>query len=116
MSLVEKALEKTKSDAARLSAAHPRPVAAGARADVSLLSEAVTPEPSVTPRQTTHISLDDLRRAGMLPPDAEWQRVANEFRAIKRGLLARFVAAHQAGQRGSAVMVASALPGEGKTF
>ncbi|MEM7277124.1 MAG: XrtA-associated tyrosine autokinase [Pseudomonadota bacterium] len=58
-----------------------------------------------------------LRDAGLLAPETDEQQLANEYRHIKRPLIA-----HAFGKRatkvkdGNLIMVASALPGEGKTF
>jgi len=102
MSLVEKALEKMKAEAAR--GERPEPVAVAAPP---------TNRPPQAPRHTIHVSLERLRDARLLPPDSEARRAENEFRAIKRGMIAQY-AASQA--KSYAFMVASALPGEGKTF
>lgn len=58
-----------------------------------------------------------LREAGLLAPETDEQQLANEYRNIKRPLIA-----HAFGKRatkvqdGNLIMVASAVPGEGKTF
>lgn len=63
------------------------------------------------------IDLEQLRRLGMVTPDGGRSQVAEEFRAIKRPLLAH--AFGQGGAKsanGNLIMITSALPGEGKTF
>lgn len=63
------------------------------------------------------IDRDQLRANGLLAPGVDERRLAEQYRAIKRPLLANA----DAGMRsvlplGNLIMVASALPGEGKTF
>ena len=63
------------------------------------------------------IDPDVLRRAGYLPPVEQEREIAEQFRHIKRPLLARaFGRGTEAVERGRVIMVTSALPGEGKTF
>src|SRR5690625_2531903 len=58
-----------------------------------------------------------LRKAELIPPRQMQEKIANEYRRIKRPLLAnitgRGAPAATAGQR---IMVSSALPGAGKSF
>jgi protein-tyrosine kinase len=58
-----------------------------------------------------------LRASGLIPPEKQERRLANEYRHIKRPLIA---AALGKGvnplPKGHLIMVASALPGDGKTF
>jgi protein-tyrosine kinase len=66
-----------------------------------------------------HIEIDRsaLRSAGLLAPESQEWRIVEEYRQIKRPLLAK--AAGRAGlpmPRGNAIAVTSAIPGEGKTF
>jgi exopolysaccharide/PEP-CTERM locus tyrosine autokinase len=58
-----------------------------------------------------------LRAAGLIPPENHERRLANEYRHIKRPLVAS--ALGRGGDplpKGRLIMVASALPGDGKTF
>lgn len=75
--------------------------------------EADAPPPSFT----ISINHDALRAAGMLPPAHQERELAQQYRQIKRPLinlaLGRGVAPIP---RGNMIMVASAVPGEGKTF
>lgn len=65
--------------------------------------------------RTVNIELGALAAAGYLTPETPRARIADEFRVVKRPLLARIEAT--AGQPGSnLLMVSSSLPGEGKTF
>ena len=63
------------------------------------------------------INRDELRRAGLLAPESQEWRILEEYRQIKRPLLAK--AAGRMGSpipRGNLIAVTSAVPGEGKTF
>jgi receptor protein-tyrosine kinase len=67
--------------------------------------------------QTQSINLARLHRMGVVSPDAEKSQIAEEFRIIKRPLIAN--AFGQGGARvknGNMIMVTSSLPGEGKSF
>ena len=58
-----------------------------------------------------------LREIGLLPPEAQERLIANQFRQIKRALLANaFGKGVPAVTNGRLMMMTSALPGEGKTF
>lgn len=70
-------------------------------------------------RSARQVSIDRSRltEMGYLSPDAPRSRIADEFRVIKRPLLAAASRRDQPGQeRSSLIMVTSSLPGEGKTF
>jgi exopolysaccharide/PEP-CTERM locus tyrosine autokinase len=63
------------------------------------------------------IDQDALRAAGLLPPKQQEQEIANQYRQIKRPLIAAAMGrGREPVQNGRLIMVASALPGEGKTF
>ena len=58
-----------------------------------------------------------LREIGLLPPEPQERLVANQFRQIKRTLLANALGKGvPAVANGRLLMMTSALPGEGKTF
>ncbi len=66
-----------------------------------------------------HIQFDtaQLTANGLLAPDVEGRRLAEQYRVIKRPLLRNAEPGHEpAVRRGNLVMVGSALAGEGKTF
>jgi protein-tyrosine kinase len=64
-----------------------------------------------------HISQDDLLRGGLLAPSDQAGPVADEFRRIKRPLIDNALRnAAVPGEHMNVVMIASALPGAGKTF
>jgi len=131
MSLVEKALRKLQAGKTAL---EPRPVAAP-----SAVTHAADPRPRQTrppaipvapapgpasaptfePRNSEILRLntEELRSQGVLPPMNQEREIATQFRTIKRPII-RFAneaeAANDLTRR--TVMVASALPGDGKTF
>ena len=68
--------------------------------------------------QHGEINLGRLRDMGALTPDAGRSKIAEEYRLIKRPLLANAFG-HSGVERvrnGNLIMVTSSLPGEGKTF
>lgn len=78
---------------------------------------------AVVPREHAygghHIAIDpdQLRANGLLAPGADERRLAEQYRVIKRPLLANAdPGMHSVLPLGNLLMVASALSGEGKTF
>jgi len=58
-----------------------------------------------------------LREAGLLPPESQERQLADQYRQIKRPLIANALGKGvEKIPNGHLIMVASALPGEGKTF
>jgi receptor protein-tyrosine kinase len=136
MSIIEKA-------AGKIVAGAPRPVSLGGDSghDASLIENAhnrqrsghaapfvATPvEPMFNPpgaddvsegnSQVQSINLARLHRMGVVSPDAEKSQVAEEFRIIKRPLIANAFGQGAARvKNGNLIMVTSSLPGEGKSF
>ncbi|MBT9590668.1 MAG: tyrosine-protein kinase family protein [Thiobacillus sp.] len=67
--------------------------------------------------QVQTINLARLHRMGVVSPDAEKSQIAEEFRIIKRPLIANAFGQGTARVRnGNLIMVTSSLPGEGKSF
>jgi protein-tyrosine kinase len=67
--------------------------------------------------QTQSINLARLHRMGVVSPDAEKSQIAEEFRIIKRPLIANaFGLGGARVKNGNMIMVTSSLPGEGKSF
>lgn len=63
------------------------------------------------------IDLNRLRLAGMVVPNSETSRIAEEFRIIKRPLLLKaFAKGPERIDNGHVIMVTSARPNEGKSF
>jgi len=67
------------------------------------------------PMSSVHIDHAALIAAGLLPHHTDERRSAAEYRALKRALLAKLNAGSRYPNLQS-IMVASAVPGEGKTF
>jgi protein-tyrosine kinase len=69
------------------------------------------------PGRTIAINHDALRSAGLMPPLHQEREIAQQFRQIKRPLINNALGRGvPAVQQGNLIMVASAVPGEGKTF
>jgi protein-tyrosine kinase len=132
MSLVETALKKIQS--ARPAGAPPRPAGVASRtaadpADALPASGSVDDADTAErarlqlerPRHRTdkqiRVDRNVLRSLELLPPDHHERHLADQFRQIKRPIIA---AATGRGAeklpRGQFIMMASAMPGEGKTF
>jgi exopolysaccharide/PEP-CTERM locus tyrosine autokinase len=132
MSLVERALKKiqeSRAHGASPAVAHaagphtiPLDVAAPRSAAVPpVVTQAVhvarVAPAAARPSQIVHIDRDALRHSELLPPLSQERQLAGEYRQIKRPLIAnalgRGVPKLPLGYR---IMVASAMPGDGKTF
>jgi protein-tyrosine kinase len=66
--------------------------------------------------QAHHISQQALIRAGLLPRLDQAAQVAEEFRRIKRPLIVNAEQAAAGGPANNLIMIASGMPGSGKTF
>ena len=63
------------------------------------------------------IDLDAISASGLLVPQATRSQLADEYRVIKRPLIANAMGRSSATiQNGNLIMITSALPGEGKSF
>jgi exopolysaccharide/PEP-CTERM locus tyrosine autokinase len=121
MSLVERALKK-------LQETRPTPPASGPAAGspaaplapaAPAAGDAAPPRAADIRRSSKVATLDReaLRAAELLPAPAEERRLAHQYRQIKRPLIANaFGRGVKALPKGRAILVASALPGDGKTF
>lgn len=136
MSIIEKAAGKIGTGAPR---ATPAP-SAGQVPDASVIEQALakqqtrqapfvaTPiepmfvspevdEPVEGNSRVQSINLARLHRMGVVAPDAEKSQIAEEFRIIKRPLIANAFGQGTARvKNGNLIMVTSSLPGEGKSF
>lgn len=77
--------------------------------------------PIGNPAKKILIDPDALRRSGLMPPEHQQQELSHQYRTLKRPLIRKaFDAEARATSPDApsprAIMVASALPGEGKTF
>lgn len=106
-SLIESALNKQRGSEAELDAAVPGEAAASTPDRVAMEGES----------QMQSINLARLHRMGVVAPDAEKSQIAEEFRIIKRPLIANAFGQGTARVRnGNLIMITSSLPGEGKSF
>jgi exopolysaccharide/PEP-CTERM locus tyrosine autokinase len=117
MSVIEEALKRAKRDGA------PADVALRQRRDGAVpMPRAETPAPEklalkLASRPLVEIDKKRLRDAGFAITDSAERRLMAEYRTIKRALLAAMTRRTANGvEHGNSVMIASALPGEGKTF
>jgi protein-tyrosine kinase len=117
MSMVERAIEKLRRNAEQQQQrAKPASPAVG-----SLVVEPQAPgepgAPPARPARSIAVDRDALRNAGYLPETTVDRAFANHYRQIKRPLISGALAS-QSLQAGSPrlIMMASALPGDGKTF
>lgn len=122
MSIVERAIRKLQSQP---SAAPATPAPRTQATERPLRVEPVPSQDSpassartAAPRvyaKTIRLEKDSLRAAGFLPPEHQERLSSSQYRQIKRPLIANAVGAN-AIPKGHLIMVASAVPGEGKTF
>jgi len=116
MSLVERALKKLQESARQGHASAPAVAATGTH--VAMPAPVAPVLRRVVPRHAP-ISVDRnaLRAAGLIAPEHQERQLADQYRQVKRPLIAN--ATVRGGKKvanGQLVMMASALPGEGKTF
>jgi protein-tyrosine kinase len=121
MSLVERALKKLQESRAAAQPTSPG-VVPGVPAAVKA-SVAARPAAPAGPRPMTHvdssrvvaIDRERLREMNLLPPANMERPIASQYQHIKRPLVSSALGG-SLGPAGHVVMLASALPGEGKTF
>lgn len=125
---IEKAMERIADEPgadARRSATPPGSGVPDAEGDDTTVTRAAAesrrpPDPMLPPgpgTRTIDIDLGQLRRLGYITPDQERSVVAEEFRLIKRPILANaFGQNADLIRHGNLIMVTSARAGEGKTF
>jgi receptor protein-tyrosine kinase len=134
MSIIEKAANKLVSTEPVLgqpdSPAAPAIEKTANRIEAAMQRERLQPEPrepqpaaSARPdvdgvsSMQVEIDLKRLAHMGGITPDSERSQIAEEFRLIKRPLLANaFGQGGSAVKNGNLIMVTSSLPGEGKSF
>lgn len=106
-------------------AGNPRiPVVQGAKGSASIHGNSANPiGASSKPTPPIHdrpspLTLDfvKLARNGFVTPDTPRSRVAEEFRVLKRPLIANATKHGKPIKNGNLIMVTSSVPGEGKTF
>jgi exopolysaccharide/PEP-CTERM locus tyrosine autokinase len=119
MSVLERALAKAKLAGDQSARAARPPQLGRVREPAPAPGGDASPVSPVEVKPSKHIEIDRaaLRQAGLLAPESQEWRILEEYRQIKRPLLAK--AAGRAGlpiPRANLVAVTSAVPGEGKTF
>lgn len=106
-SMIESALNKQRTTA-------PEPLIA---APVEAVVTTRHPPERLGNSQFQSINLARLHRMGVVSPDAEKSQIAEEFRIIKRPLIANAFGQGAARvKNGNMIMITSSLPGEGKSF
>jgi exopolysaccharide/PEP-CTERM locus tyrosine autokinase len=126
VSIVEKALRKFQADrqtarAQRSEVPYLPPVIGQVveRTQPPASRDAEHATPIGRPSKIVHVDRDLLRRAGLLPPESQEHELANQYRVIKRPLIQHAFASGPQTTNGGPrqlIMMASALPGDGKTF
>ena len=118
MSLVEQALKKMQSaKAAAAVPARPAPEPTAADTTTQRAPAAVSVSLPPPPARTLTLNYAGLRSQGLYPPEHELRQIAQQYRQIKRPIIGSALG-HNAPKlpSGHIIMVASAMPGEGKTF
>jgi len=121
MSIVEKAIEKLnkrpRTEPGQSPVVSGTEPAAPPRASSLRAEQPVAHVVAPVNRPSLRLDFDHLRAAGLLPPLSEERRLAGEFRQVKRPLV-DFAFGSQADEQSTAgvIMIASAIPGDGKTF
>lgn len=117
MSKIQDAIRKLQTEGPNPSPRSAR-AAAAQIASVELEESGIHTGPLAnTTVRKVHIDLRLLKERGFLPPEDQQRRLAEQYRRIKRPLLDN-AAARKAHKEADAnlILVASALPGDGKTF
>lgn len=115
MTLVERAIEKLRRAAAAEKTGIAKPVGGLVRDNAPDDGHAAAP--NTTPARRIHIDRVALREAGYLPEANRDRQFADHYRQIKRPLVERACAPSDPGAANPRLIVmASALPGDGKTF
>lgn len=105
MSIVERALKRLQGSAA----------APSARRAFGKVVE--SPAHQSQPRRSITIDQEALRAADLIAPKQQERQIASQYRQIKRPLIAAAMGrGREPIPHGRLIMMASALPGEGKTF
>ena len=125
MSIIEKALDK-QNDGNSPSGEDATGETVAERLEAEQLSNAEIeqyeqPEESgeriIKGSRLVHLDLERLDALGILTPERTRSHIAEELRIIKRPLLVNaFQSGGKAIENGNLIMIASAMPGEGKTF
>ena len=84
---------------------------------VKVAPKPVADDAPTASRNRVELDLEAISASGLLVPQATRSQLADEFRVIKRPLIANAMGKTGAAiQNGNLIMITSALPGEGKSF
>jgi protein-tyrosine kinase len=112
MSLVEQAIARLKNQQSGTK----RPILGGAAANAMQPPTVNGPEDSTKTANRLAIDVKALRAGGYLPELAKDRQFADHYRRIKRPLIEKALSGDSAVGEPRIIMVASAVPGDGKTF
>jgi len=113
MSKIQQALQKLRSERSQSAKRYPGSNDGSAR----IARLAIDSKLKSTHGVVVEVDQEALRDAGLIAPDYHEQMLANQFRDIKRPLIANAYSKRVARvENGNLIMVTSALAGEGKTF
>jgi protein-tyrosine kinase len=112
MSLVEQAIARLRNQQAGAQ----RPVLGGAATKSALPPMVNESEDSARSANRLAIDINTLRAGGYLPETSKERQFADQYRRIKRPLIEKALSGDDAGGEPRIIMVASAVPGDGKTF
>src|SRR5215472_6992753 len=122
MSIVEKALKKLQEQKQAAVVERRSPAAPAKTVFGQVVTAPAAPAPSASapaspPRRTLLIDQAALRAAHLLPPEHQERELGEQYRQIKRPLIAGATGrGAPLVPSGHLIMMASAIPGEGKTF
>ena len=115
MSLIEEALKRAKREGLTGQASRSRAAPAAAPRVEPVQAPSGRLAARVAARPQLDLDRQMMRDAGLAPLPSAERRLTSEYRAIKRALLAA-MARRSGAEHGNSIMIASAMPGEGKTF
>ena len=115
MSVIENAIKRLQ--ASRAGAAATARAAADSSGGAARRRELAAEGNTAAPTRALVINQEALRIAGLLPPSHQEREIAQQFRQLKRPLINNALGRGVVPvPHGNLIMVASAMPGEGKTF
>lgn len=112
MSLVEQAIARLKNQQSGAK----RPIPGGSAVKAAVLPIADEMASSTTAANRLVVDVNGLRAGGYLPEVTKDRQFADHYRRIKRPLIEKALSGDSAGGEPRVIMVASAVPGDGKTF
>lgn len=117
LNLIQRALDrKLGRDSVAVNQVEPLAAASYPVEPPTLVKKAPPPVQPVQPVASVRLNMAVLRRSGMINPEVKTSTVANEFRNIKRKILASARDKQSRVLSNNLLMVTSTLPEEGKTF